>query len=274
MMRPMLSETVAVRRHEILHGEYRVLEMTAPGIGPHVTPGQFVHLLVPGLDDALLRRPFSIYRADHVSISILYKPVGKGTRAMVDIAPGQTISLIGPLGNGFPVNDAVKHPLLVAGGYGMAALYMVAAGMTETGTIFMGGRTAADILCVDDFRAIDWTVEITTEDGSLGRRGLVTAALDDYLSNWKSAPIPTATPEFFACGPNPMLRAVSDRARHDGYTAWLSMDRNMGCGVGACLVCVQKVRDPRGANGDWIWARVCTEGPVFECKQIVWDEHE
>lgn len=274
MTRPMATENVVVRRHEVLHGDYRVLEMVAPRIGPSVKPGQFVHLRVPGFDEALLRRPFSVYRADDDSVSILYKPVGRGTRAMVAIAPGQSISLIGPLGNGFPMRQDIEHPLLVAGGYGMAALYLVAASMPLTGTIFMGGRAAGDILCVEDFRAIDWNVEITTEDGSLGRRGRVTDALDDYLSNWQDALVPAANPEFFACGPNPMLRAVSDRARQGGYAAWLSMDRNMGCGVGACLVCVQKVRDPNGANGAWTWARVCTEGPVFECNQIVWDDDE
>ena len=79
-------------------------------------------------------------------------------------------------------------------------------------------------------------------------------------------------PEYFACGPNPMLKAVCDRAIAQEHTAWLSMDRHMGCGVGACLVCVQKIRRPDAANGEWMWARVCTEGPVFECRDVIWED--
>ena len=118
---------------------------------------------------------------------------------------------------------------------------------------------------MSEFERLGWEVRICTEDGSLGLRGRVTDALDAWLAEEAAG----VTPEFFACGPNAMLRAVGDRAERGGWTAWLSMDRSMGCGVGACLTCVQKMR---GENGDWTWARVCREGPVFECRQIVWED--
>ena len=102
----------------------------------------------------------------------------------------------------------------------------------------------------------------------MGRRGWVTEALDP----WLETELGGRTPEFFACGPNGMLKAVGDRAIRGNWKAWLSLDRHMGCGVGACLACVQKVRKPGAdAGGGTAWARVCRDGPVFEGRQIVWE---
>ncbi|MDA0322250.1 MAG: dihydroorotate dehydrogenase electron transfer subunit [Verrucomicrobia bacterium] len=268
--RAMRAERAVVTRHELLYGEYRVLQMHVPAVARAVQPGQFVHLEIPGLDDAILRRPFSVFKADDAMLSVLYKPVGKGTRAMTSIRVDDEISLIGPLGHGFPTSHDVAKPVLVAGGYGMAALYLVACALKSSGTIFMGGRSAGDILCVDEFEAIDWDVRIATEDGSRGTRGFVTVALDEYVAGLPDA----REVEYFACGPNAMLKAVCDRALANDQKAWLSVDRHMGCGVGACLVCVQRIRDPESRNGDWHWERVCSEGPVFESREIVWDDDE
>ena len=155
--------------------------------------------------------------------------------------------------------------MLVAGGYGMAALYLAARALRPAGMAFFGGATAADILCEPDFTALGWDVRAATVDGSRGEPGLVTAALDRWLANERADRVPV----FYVCGPNGMLRAVGERAQAGGWKAWLSLDRNMGCGVGACLTCVQKIR--RDAADDWEWARCCKEGPVFECRQVVWD---
>lgn len=267
--RDVRTEAVRVARHENLTGEYWILTLEAPATGAAAKPGQFIHLEIPTAEDAILRRPFSIYLADEASVSILYKPVGRGTRAMLRLRPGDTTSIIGPLGNGFPVHRGTTNPVLVAGGYGMAALFMVARALPNRGVIFMGGASARDILCVDDFKGIGWDVQITTVDGTRGTQGLVTDLIDPFLDAARAAG--REPPEYFACGPNGMLRAVAERAQTAGHTAWLSMDRHMGCGVGACLVCVQRVRDPAGAQG-WGWARVCTEGPVFEAGEVVWDD--
>jgi len=240
--------------------------MASPNIAPEVRPGQFVHLKIPSLHDALLRRPFSVFKADDGRVTLLYKDIGKGTHSMTCLAPGDVVSLIGPLGTPFPIHEEGSYPVLVAGGYGMAALYLVARAQDLRGTAFFGGATEQDILCVEEFEEIGWEVIVTTVDGSLGTRGLVTDALDPWLAVQEKS----RRPEFFSCGPNPMLRAVAERARVNGSTAWISMDRSMACGVGACLTCVQKVSANNGAG--WAWARVCTEGPVFEAKEIVWDD--
>ena len=261
----MLLEDAKVLQQREIQGGYRLLVMAAPSIAPKVQPGQFVHLRVPQLDSAVLRRPFSVYKADHKTLSILYKDVGRGTAAMKALRDGETVSLLGPLGHGFPAPAKDKHPVLVAGGYGMAALYLVAKNASVKGTAFFGGRAAADILCVDEFTAMGWAVLVSTEDGSLGVKGLVT----DVLETWLNKDLKNRAPEFFACGPNGMLKAVGERAISGGWTAWLSMDNKMGCGVGACLTCVQKIATP---DGGWTWERVCKEGPVFESRSVVWEE--
>jgi dihydroorotate dehydrogenase electron transfer subunit len=262
----MQLEDAGVLDQKEIRGGYRLLVLKSPRIAPQVQPGQFVHLRVPHLDSSVLRRPFSVYRTDGDTLSILYKDVGRGTVAMTHLRPGEGVSLIGPLGRGYPAPHRDRHPVLVAGGYGMAALYLVAREAGRAGTAFFGGQSADDILCVPEFEALGWDVRVATEDGSQGVRGLVTDALDPWLAEEPAGRVP----EFFACGPNGMLRAIGQRAAAAGWTAWLSMDRNMGCGVGACLTCVQKVR---ARDGGWAWARVCREGPVFECRDIVWEEN-
>ena len=259
----MKQEKTTVTDHENFQGDYRILRLSAPQTGPLVRPGQFLELAVPRLGDRILRRPFSIYQADAQGVAILYKTVGRGTEAMRSIAVGETIDIIGPLGNGFPTPGKGKVPVLVAGGYGNAALYLQAKNLPVKGIAFFGGRTAQDILCVDQFEALGWEVRVATDDGSLGTKGLVTAAFDPWMERQEKI----QALELFACGPNPMLRAMGERAIANNFTAWLSMDRNMACGVGACLTCVIKRKTASG----WEWARCCKDGPVFEAREIVWE---
>lgn len=260
----MQLEQAIVIDHQPIQGGYNLLRMDAPGVAPRVQPGQFIHVKVPHLDECVLRRPFSVFRADGDTLAILYKDVGKGTRTLQYLKPGEALNILGPLGHGFPAPESGSFPVIVAGGYGMAALYLTARSSSVKGVAFFGGRSATDILCVPDFEALGWTVHVTTEDGSLGRRGIVTDALDDW---WKQDGA-GRKPELFVCGPGGMLKAVAARALHHDWTAWTSMDNNMGCGVGACLTCVLKVRD----GGDWSWARACREGPVFNARDVLWEE--
>lgn len=303
----MNQEKSTVVQHESYQGDYRLLRVAAPVIGPQVQPGQFVHLRIPRFEQAVLRRPFSVFKADEEGLSILYATVGRGTASLHSVQVGETLDLIGPLGNGFPMVGTLLHrdaenvpnigkneilPVLVAGGYGNAALYLQAKKLPVKGIAFFGGRTAKDILCVDEFEQLGWEVRVATDDGSLGTKGLVTAALDPWLKEQMSedrgqrseisqeksfqtlenvkvgGSASFQTLELFACGPNPMLKAVGDRALDKGFTAWLSMDRNMACGVGACLTCVIK----RKAESGWEWARCCKDGPVFNAEEIIWEE--
>jgi dihydroorotate dehydrogenase electron transfer subunit len=261
----MQMEDARVARHATLgDGGYRALVLDSPGVAPRVNPGQFVTLRIPGLDGAVLRRPFSVHRTDGSSLTILYKVVGRGTEAMQTLAPGDVINLLGPLGNGFPLEmDPDVLPVLVAGGYGMAPLYGLARAVARKGVVFVGGASARDILCVEEFEQLGWQVHVATMDGSRGKRGLVTDILDTWLAQVRDQRL-----QMYACGPYGMLKAVGARAENTRCLAWLSLDRHMGCGVGACLACVQKVR----RAGQVVWARVCKDGPVFDSRDIIWDE--
>ena len=267
----MLIENTIILSHRLLKGGYRLLALKSKKIAPMVQPGQFVHLRVPPSADAVLRRPFSVFWAQASRLAIFYKTVGKGTQAMESLRAGDEVNILGPLGNGFPNVRQNSLPVLVAGGYGMAALYLVAQRAPVKGIVFVGGKCADDILCADDFRRLGWDVRVATEDGSAGQKGLVTRILDAWLDRERHG----QQLEFFACGPNGLLKAVCKRADRGNWPGWVSMDRHMGCGLGACLACVQKVhRQDAAGKETWAWARVCTEGPVFACRDIIWENAE
>ncbi len=260
----MQLKDVTIVDQKVLSGGYHRLRLYAPEVAARACPGQFVHLRIPGLEPSALRRPFSIYRREDDGIAILYKRVGRGTERLAALVPGATLSLIGPLGNGFPLDIGTRRPILVGGGYGVAPLAFLAEALPHVGLVLLGGRTGADVLCARDFEDLGWGVELATQDGSLGKTGLVTDLLNSHLAVG-------AEVELFACGPDGMLRAVGERALAAGCRAWLSLDHHMVCGVGACLACVQKIRDPRG---EVTLKRVCVDGPIFEAREIVWEDWE
>ncbi len=239
---------------------YSVLTLEAPAIAAEASPGQFVHVRIPTLEASRLRRPFSIYDADPATgrLFVLYKVVGLGTRHLAALLEGTALQVLGPIGTPFPLTPE-GTPYLVGGGYGVAPLWFLATRLPRKGILFVGGRTAADILETERFREAGWEVRIATQDGSLGTQGLVTAPLDVALNEGQKA-------ELYACGPDGMLRAVGERAIRHGIKGWLSLDKHMVCGVGACLACVQRVRTSEGER----LARVCVDGPIFEAREIVW----
>ena len=199
----MIEQTVQIISNERDTDLYFRLVVRAPQIAPLVQPGQFAHVRILPLKEALLRRPFSIYQVAGDTFSILYKAVGKGTEALSRMRPGDELSAIGPLGHGFTVPAAGgETPLLVAGGYGMAAMYLLAQRSPQKGIVFVGGRRRVDILCEEEFHALGWEVRVTTEDGSHGEKGLVTQPLLAELRRHVTGR------KLFACGPTPMLKAV------------------------------------------------------------------
>jgi len=258
----MLERAVQIVSNERDTDLHFRLVVRAREIAPLVQPGQFAHIRVLPMKDALLRRPFSIFQVEGDTFSILYKTVGKGTETLSQMRPGEEISVIGPLGHGFTVpKPGGETPLLVAGGYGMAALYLLAQRSPQKGIAFVGGRRRVDILCENEFRVLGWDVRVTTEDGSHGEKGLVTLPLVAELRR------STAGRKLFACGPTPMLKAVSKIAEEFNVPAEVSTDEHMCCGMGVCLTCIIPVK----AGDDWEYQRTCTEGPVFDARQIAWE---
>ena len=275
----MIDEKCKVVSHEETGPGYRYLVLEAPKMAAELQPGQFVHVRVPALEKSALRRPFSVFDAEPPSpegsgasggkVTLLYKTVGRGTAALNAVKPGDEIAVMGPLGHGFPQKcDGV--PLLVGGGYGVAPLHFLAKRMIRSKSgedaaspfalkLFIGGRSAADLLAIDRFKALGVEVFTATNDGSAGVKGLVTDPLDDELAKLRER---GEKFELFACGPDPMLKAVAMRATGTGSKGWISMDRHMVCGVGACYACIQKT--VRGNS------RCCVEGPVFAAEDLVW----
>ena len=258
----MVNETCTVVEHRELGAGYRYLVLEAPQIAAAAAPGQFVHMRVPALEASALRRPFSIFNAEGTRLELLYKTVGRGTAALNAVCPGESLSVLGPLGHGFPVKCG-GAALLVGGGFGVAPLYFLARRLLANGVgrveLFVGGRTKDDLLALDRFTALGVAIHPATNDGSAGVQGLVTDPLDDALADFRAE---GRLFELFACGPDPMLKAVAQRATGTGRPGWISMDRHMVCGVGACYACIQKT--VRGNS------RCCIEGPVFEAKDLVW----
>jgi len=260
---PALREqTVSIVANDRDTDQYYRLEVRAPEIAPLVQPGQFAHVRILPLKEALLRRPFSIFQVTTDTFSILYKNVGRGTDVLSRMRSGEELSVIAPLGHGFTVPaPGAEVPLLVAGGYGMAAMYLLAQRSPQKGIVFVGGRRRVDILCEKEFAALGWEVRATTEDGSHGEKGLVTHPLIAELKRG------AAGKKLFACGPTPMLKAVAKLAADFNLPAELSMDEHMCCGTGVCLTCVIPIKTADG----WEYQRTCTEGPVFDREQILWE---
>ncbi len=201
---------------------------------------------------------------------MLYRVVGRGTRLLTEMQPASSLSLLGPLGRGFQPPSQDGFVLMVAGGIGIAPLpylaeTLVGSGLRGPFILWFGGKSTADLVCVEHFQDLGVAVELVTEDGSSGRQGLVTGHLEPWLSQQDELP-----KVIYSCGPYPMQRLIAEMAARLRIPSQLSMEALMGCGVGACLSCSLKCRAP-GEDQDLYYASVCEEGPVFAGEQIVWE---
>ncbi len=234
---------------------------------PGFAAGQFL-MLSPGVttevrrDDPLLPRPMAVYRerpADGTPVvEILYKVSGRGTQLLAAAREGDRVGLVGPLGRGFPAPAPGSRALLVGGGTGIASLYALAARAREAEVrVLLGARSAGDLMGREDFAGLGARLEVATEDGSEGQRGLVTELLEAALAEPGDAVV-------YACGPTPMMRAAADLAERYGRRAWVSLENPMACGFGVCLGCAA----PRRGGG---FGLVCRDGPVFEAGEVAWE---
>jgi dihydroorotate dehydrogenase electron transfer subunit len=270
---PPLDVPSLVLRNTLLSADYNVLQFEAPAIAAASLPGQFVMIRTAAGTDPLLRRPFSVFEilrdaaGSPSGFSVLCKRIGPGTTRLYDAAAGDRLSVLGPLGKPFsPVSPPVEA-WMVAGGVGLAPFATLTEAMQATGArtrLFYGGRTRADLFYLDWFASRGVRLDLATEDGSLGARGRVTAPLDEALRA-RPAGVPVT---LYACGPEPMLKAVAGLARTHGCPSQLSTERIMGCGLGGCYSCVVRVRDAGGAPR---FVRSCLNGPVFNGDDLIWE---
>ena len=256
-----------------LSSDYNVLALAAPEIAGRAQPGQFV-MVKPGTGDhPLLRRPFSVFEVLEddtgrvTGLSLLNKRIGVTTRTLFGLEPGAAVRCLGPLGRPFSSAAPPERAWMVAGGVGLAPFHGLAAALRARGvesTLFYGARSARELFHLDAFRRIGVELELATDDGSRGGHGLVTLPLERALGRLDAA----ARLRLYACGPTPMMRAVTDLALAHGRRVEVSLEPVMGCGLGGCYSCVVPVRrngeDPR-------FVRSCLDGPVFDGREVVWD---
>jgi len=231
----------------------------APQITQKAQPGQFVNIRVSEDTDPLLRRPFSIYGVRGTSIKILYEVVGIATQVLAQKKAGEYLDIIGPLGKGFSIINS-RISIIVAGGMGVAPLVFLAEKIKKGKTlVLIGAKTKNQILCKKDFRSLGCEVKISTDDGSKGFQGKVTELLEQILHARQYA---LDSISLYACGPRPMLKAISRICGEYHIAAQISLEEHMACGFGACLGCVVNTKEG--------FQRVCKEGPVFSADQILW----
>jgi dihydroorotate dehydrogenase electron transfer subunit len=267
-----MPSDVAARiiRHQPLTPGHFLLTLEAPAIARRARPGQFVMIQTRDGTDPLLRRPMSISRilpGRRGLIQILYKVVGRGTAFLAGRRAGGTLPTLGPLGNGFrlPKAGARVLPILIAGGIGIAIFPLLADALRARRLrpiLLFGGRSRGDLVSLAPFRAARAGIRLATEDGSAGARGFVTRLLEPLLEARELRP----ALRLYACGPTPMLKAVGDRAAAAGVSCQLALEARMPCGIGVCLGCV--VACPGDAAGP-LYRRVCTEGPIFEAREVL-----
>lgn len=222
-------------------------------IAKEADPGQFLHIHVQG---HTLRRPISIAHIDREKhhITILFKELGSGTRTLATLEAGEEVNMLGPLGNGFPLDQSEESTaLLIGGGIGVPPLYALGHALKEKGVNIisvLGYQTREHVFYEKQFQQLGETI-IVTDDGSYGEKGLVT----DGLS------LVHEVDHFYTCGPKPMIEAVVDAM---GATpGHISLEERMGCGLGACFACVVPTEDEKG------YKKICQDGPVFSAEEVV-----
>ncbi|MDE0088917.1 MAG: dihydroorotate dehydrogenase electron transfer subunit [Candidatus Poribacteria bacterium] len=246
--------------------DHYLLRCECPKIAQYAQPGQFIHVLISNGAGLLLRRPFTIYTINGHEITMLYQIIGEGTQRLSEMPKGTSLHVLGPLGNTFDIENTPQPAILVGGGAGIASLMLLAVTLRERGIQtfgLVGAQNQGRLLSVNDLEAIGVTVHIATDDGSVGHHGFVTDILTNMLKK-NSLNRPT----IFACGPHAMLAAVSKITTEFEVPTQVAMENRMGCAMGVCLGCVCPVRIDANRIE---YQRVCTEGPVFNAKDIAWE---
>ena len=248
---------------------YHAMTLVAPAIAARFKPGQFITLAVGGPDTSmLLSRAFSIHdvRPDHGgTVEFVFAAHGRGTQWLAERRARDVLDVTGPLGKPFPLPRDPANCLLIGGGYGSAPLFSLAGKLRERRCevdFLLGAGSGDRVFGALTARRTGRSATITTEDGSLGTRGLVTDMLDQVIHDGR-------TDVIYACGPMPMLRQITALARRYDIPVQAAVEEAMACGVGVCMTCVLPVV---GSDGITRMSRSCVDGPVFRGESVRWDD--
>ena len=246
-------------------------------------PGQFVMIRKQGVKDPLLSRPLSLYGVYQTEagtvLEFLYRVVVKGTWALSRLTGGDQVDILGPLGKPFEIVPERNHVILLAGGIGVAPLSYFAEFLAKDFdrpgekkeslpssrkvSFYLGAITAAALVGLEKIARFCTEVCISTDDGSSGFAGTITDLLQKDLAGLDHQNLC-----LYSCGPTAMIRSLSRLIEDFDIPCQVSMEERMACGIGACLGCSIKVRD---ASDGWAYCQVCTEGPVFNIKDLLWE---
>lgn len=252
-------------------GEYRHLVFVTAAELPAFRPGHFAAVQVGGPDSAMmLRRAFSIHKVQTkptvgTTIELIIAPKGPGTKWLTAQPEGTFVDMIAPLGKPFTLPKEPVACAIVAGGYGAAPMIGLAEALRARGCrvdVVLGAATESRLYGVLDLKRISDSITITTDDGSLGTKGYVSAVLPEVIERADTGVV-------YACGPMGMLQSVTEIAARSGAIAQCAVEESMACGVGVCMTCVLPVV---GDDGLTRMVRSCTDGPVFRGDRVRWDE--
>jgi dihydroorotate dehydrogenase electron transfer subunit len=245
-------------------GDYHWLRIETPAAA-QAKPGQFIMIRTSDASTPLLRRPISLHDGHGRTLDIFFQVAGRGTALLAAKNEGETLDILGPLGNGFDLAGvyAGSTAWLVGGGRGIAPLFFLGRVLKERGALvkaFYGGKNVSDLPIRDKFPDAGLDIACSTDDGSFGYAGFVTGLVEAEIERSRPG-------HLFVCGPDLMMEKTAALALSRGIPAQISLESMMGCGFGACWGCVKRIRRQHEAK----WRKICEDGPVFPAAEIVWE---
>ncbi|GAB6100716.1 dihydroorotate oxidase B electron transfer subunit [Halanaerocella petrolearia] len=261
VIREIVSQT------EICSNHFKMV-INAPEIANQSLPGQFLHLKWAKdlkQSDPLLRRPisFNSINQETGTITLIYRVIGRGTKLLSNLQAGDKIDLMGPLGESFSIPKSTDKVAVVGGGMGIAPLFPLVNQLLDLDkevVVLLGANNKEQLLNLSEYQNLEIDLKVATMDGSYGHQGFVTGLLTEL----------TDIDYVYTCGPEIMMQKVQDWAKQEGVPGETSLEERMGCGTGACLSCVCKIKV--GSKDDWEYRKTCTEGPTFPLGEVIFDE--
>ncbi|MBF0540554.1 MAG: dihydroorotate dehydrogenase electron transfer subunit [Nitrospirae bacterium] len=246
--------SVVITNQPLAVSGYFTLTVSVDSNMPIPMPGQFCMIKIPYSLDPILGRPLCVFDFEQGLMTFLVRIMGRGTALLSKLTAGDKVSILGPLGNGFPIVKNSQLPIIVVGGMGIASLYMFIKKYGAS-ALFYGAKTASELIFLDDIKKNCDNLFISTDDGSAGVKGGILDSLERYIAAINSNRL------IYCCGPHGMYKAMAERFDRTGLDITVSLEERMACGIGGCLGCVTKTNSNT-------YSRVCKEGPVFKLNSI------
>lgn len=249
-----------ILKNEAIGDDIYDMTLFAPAIAKEARAGQFVNVYI-GAGEFLLPRPISIcqFNKEKGTLRLVFQIVGKGTKLLSWKKQGDTLKILGPLGNGFDTEGIKGNGILVGGGIGVPPMLQLAQELKGNCNVFIGARIQP--ILVQEFQTTGASVHIATDNGSVGLKGNVVDLLNSVQPSGGI---------LYACGPKVMLKFTAQWALKRHILAYVSMEERMACGIGACVGCTVKIQ--KQDETDWQYLKVCKDGPVFDAKEVIWDD--